>query len=127
MSFRTSGGGSAVGRGGNLVVFVFRRYLFKGQTFAAHGRGGLVTFAAPKVTKRRAHVIADGSLPHKACPANQTKPGLGNIAPLIAPAVPGVCKFPYALATHNPPSFCPISPEPAPMTHTGPTLFYLIV
>ena len=73
MSFRTSGGGSAVGARRKLRGFVFTRYLFKRQTFAAHGRGGLVTFAAPKVTKRRSHVIRNASsrtvLPH-----NQAKP-----------------------------------------------------
>ena len=43
--------GDARGSGG--VVLGSGGTLFKGQTSTAHGRGGLVTFAAPKVTKRR--------------------------------------------------------------------------
>ena len=77
--------------------------------------------------QRRSHVIADGSLPHKAYPANQTKPGAGKHCPAIAPSDHRFCKFPYALSTLNPPSFCPLSPEPAPMTRTGQRFFTFLL
>ena len=64
MSFRTSSEGGVVGRGGNLVIFGVRSAFFKGQTFTAHGRGGLVTLSRQS-NQRRTHVIRNASLPHR--------------------------------------------------------------
>ena len=124
MSFRTSGGGSAVRARRKLRGFVFRRYFFYGQTFTAHGRGGLVTFAAPKVTKRRSIVIRNASLPHRPLRTIRQNHGLQHTFPTD--------RSRSALASESAAMPVPSAPPTTVLPdfgrscsadHTGPTLF----
>ena len=111
--------------GVGVVVLGFVGALFKGQSFAAHGRGGLVTFAAPKVTKRRAHVIRNAS--------SRTVPPHNQAKPQAAPSFPtdrsrwadASESAAMPLPSHRPPPFCLILAEAVLLTAQGLRFFYL--
>src|SRR5258707_2220976 len=78
----------------------------------AHGRGGLVTFGATKVTKNAFIRLLADSLPHKAF-ARQIRQnqGCNLFSPLrsLRPALRK--KFAMPFRRTRSPLFCPISPE----------------
>ena len=80
-------------------------------------RGGLVTFAAPKVTKRRAHVIRNASLPHGPLRTIRQNHGLQHSFPTDrsrwAQASESAA---MPLPSHRPPSFCLILAEAVLLT-----------
>jgi len=124
MSFRTSSGGGGVERGGNLVIFGVRSAFFKGQTFTAHGRGGLVTLLCQS-NQRHSPVIRNASF-RTVPPHNQAKPRAAAFFLHLSFALGHrFRKSCYAPAPALPTIVLPDFGRSCSADRTSPTLFYL--
>ena len=99
--------------------------LFKGQISTAHGRGGLVPFVAPKVTKRRAHVIRNASLPHRPLRTIRQNHGLQHSFPTDRSRWAHASESAVMPPFTQPDTVLPDFGRSCSADRTGPTLFYL--